>query len=41
MFQSIEKKAQELNIMQRDLDKRRQALQVNIDEKKKLKRMYD
>jgi hypothetical protein len=27
--------------MQRDLDKRRQALEVNIEEKSKLKRMYD
>jgi hypothetical protein len=27
--------------MERDLTKRRQALDVNIDEKKKLKRMYD
>ena len=27
--------------MQRDLDKRRQALKVNIEEKNRLKRMYD
>ena len=31
MYQNIEKKAQELNIMQRELEKRKQALQVNID----------
>ena len=30
-----------MNLMQRDLDKRRQALDVNVEEKNKLQRMYD
>jgi phage anti-repressor protein len=41
MYQNLEKQAKELNLMQRELDKRRQALNVNIQEKKKLKRMHD
>lgn len=41
MLQNFQKKAKEMNLMQRDLDKRKQALAVNVEEKNKLKKLYE
>jgi hypothetical protein len=41
MLQNFEGKAKDLNLMPREIEKRKNAYQANVDERDKLKRMYD